>query len=108
VYTYRAEILRVVDADTLHVQADLGIDVRIDLTIRLHGLDAPEAGTEPGVAATAYTVAWLADAPPPLMLITFKDRRERYGRYLGRVIRADGRCLNDDLLASGHARPWTP
>jgi hypothetical protein len=37
VYEYRASVVRVHDADTLHVLADLGCHVSIHLTIRLAG-----------------------------------------------------------------------
>jgi micrococcal nuclease len=103
-YEYRCRVLRVVDADTLHVQVSLGLDAYQNLTLRLHGLDAPERGTPAGTAATEYVVAWIAeyaDLDGWLPLATVKDRREKYGRYLGVL-----GTLNDDLLAAGHAKPY--
>ena len=107
-YTYRATLLRVIDADTVRLRVDLGCDVRVDLTCRLEGIDAPETGTPEGSAATSFATDWLHRAPM-LTVTTVKDRRERYGRYLVRVL-ADpsptAPCLNDDLIAAGHARPY--
>jgi micrococcal nuclease len=103
-YEYRCRVLRVIDADTLHVQVSLGLDAYQNLTLRLHGLDAPERGTEAGTAATDYVIAWItahADTDGSLPLATVKDRREKYGRYLGVI-----GTLNADLLAAGHARPY--
>jgi endonuclease YncB( thermonuclease family) len=34
-----------------------------------------------------------------------KTKQEKYGRYLGRIILPDGRCLNDMLLDQNLAVP---
>jgi micrococcal nuclease len=104
-YQYRARLIRVVDADTLQLAIDLGFSVSVEQTVRLTGLDAPEKHTPAGAAATAFTAAWLAGHPGPYLLETTK--REKYGRYLGTVRSADGACLNADLIAAGHAVPYS-
>jgi endonuclease YncB( thermonuclease family) len=104
-YEYRATIIRVVDGDTVHALVDLGCDVEIALTIRLAGIDCPELGTPEGAAAKEYAEEWFAAAGPSLVLNTVKDKREKYGRYLGYFRDATG-CLNAELLTSGHAVPY--
>lgn len=105
-YEYRATVLRVVDGDTLHVDIDLGVDTHVRQTIRLFGLNAPEMSTPEGEAAKAYVEGWIATWGPSLLLVTSKDKREKYGRYLGTVY-GGGHCLNEDLLGEGHAHPYT-
>lgn len=103
-YEYRATILRVVDGDTVHAEIDLGLDVSTRITLRLAGLDAPEASSPEGIAATA----WLAEHAPVgsrLIVRTTKDHREKFGRYLGTLI-ADGVELNAAMIAAGHASPY--
>ena len=40
--TYRATILRHIDADTTEVEISLGFDVSVRMTARWVGIDAPE------------------------------------------------------------------
>lgn len=85
--------LRVVDGDTIALA-----DGR---TLRLDGVDAPEAAQVGGRAATRFAGTWLADAGPEVELVV--TDRDRYGRLLGTVERSDGRRLESDLVAAGHA-----
>ena len=73
--------------------------------IRIYGVDAPELGTTEGKAAREFTVALI---PPgtKVVLTTFKDAKEKYGRYLGKVTLPDGADLGDILVAAGHAKPY--
>lgn len=87
---------------------DVGLDITVNMTLRLYGLDCPELPTEEGVAARDYVTGWLADHPGPLALRTVKDKREKYGRYLADLVAADGASLCADLLASGNAVVYLP
>jgi len=44
-YTYKAEVARVIDGDTIDANIDLGFDVTIKKRIRLAGIDTPESRT---------------------------------------------------------------
>jgi micrococcal nuclease len=110
-YEYRAEVIRVIDGDTLALMVDLGCDVHVGLTVRLKDIDTPERGTPEGVAATEFVKDWLArhavargraSGEFVVNLVTHKDKREKYGRYLGDIY-AGGTWLNEDLVAYGHA-----
>jgi len=101
-YEYAAQAVRAIDGDTIDVVTDLGFHIHITQRIRLLGINCPEHGTPDGDAATAYTNAWLAQHGPALVLHTVLDRTEKYGRVLGTIC-ANGRSLNEDLVASGHA-----
>lgn len=110
-YEYRATILRVIDGDTVACRVDLGCDVRIDLTIRLFGINAPELSTEAGKAARAWLVDRLAFADNLATLRTVKDRREKYGRYLGTLLTPSFGVLTDlnaQMVEAGHAVAYLP
>lgn len=102
---YRATILRHVDADTTWVTVDLGFDVRMNLSIRWDGINAPEMSTPEGVNAASYVAGRLA-VGESCILTTIKDRREKYGRYLGRFW-VNGVCINDELIQMGLAAPYS-
>jgi micrococcal nuclease len=102
VYEYRARCDRVVDGDTLDVLVDVGFDIHVRQRVRLIGVNCAEHGTIAGDDATAFTKAWIEQYGPDLTLRTVRDRKEKYGRYLGTIVAAT-RVLNDDLITGGHA-----
>jgi micrococcal nuclease len=102
VYEYAARLDRVIDGDTIDVLVDLGFDIHVRQRVRLLGINCAEHGTAAGDDATAFTKAWIEQHGPVLTLRTVKDRKERYGRYLGQIV-ASTRILNDDLITGGHA-----
>lgn len=119
-YTYIAwgvdsarDPIGVVDGDTLNVGIDLGLDVAINITLRLYGINAPEmTGVEKpqGQAAKEWTIAWYQTHCPDgrFTVKTIKDDRDKYGRYLATVVAPDGAVFNDDIVAAGHAVPYFP
>jgi len=104
VYEYRAKVIRIVDGDTLHLDVDLGFDVRRQDSFRLAGLDAPEHGTPEGDAATAWLTEQLA-GHDEIIVATTKDRREKYGRYLA-TLWLGSENLNVLMIEAGHAVPY--
>lgn len=112
-YTYRAELIRVIDGDTIVANLDLGFSVWVKQYLRLYGINAPEVVGEQkaaGIAAKEALKYRLGEGqvfmPPTLIVETFKDRQEKYGRYLARIW-ADGQDVNAWLVAQGHAA-WSP
>lgn len=99
-YQYRAQVLRVVDGDTLHLDVELGFDVRRRDTFRLYGINAPEMSTPEGIAARSWLVERLALGV--LIISTHRDRREKYGRYLA-TLWIDHVNVNEAMIAAGHA-----
>lgn len=95
----------VVDGDTVHCGIDLGCEVATFQTIRLYGINAPEMSTDEGKAAKVYAQNWFAEhcLDGKFVLHTVKDKREKYGRYLGVIYSFDGACFNDDMVSSGNA-----
>jgi micrococcal nuclease len=85
IYIYKAELIRVVDGDTVELMIDLGFSQFTRQTMRLYGVDAPEMRFEAGKAAKA----WLWGALQPLETIyvqtiqlSTKAKRDKYGRFL--------------------------
>jgi micrococcal nuclease len=106
-YEYAAQVTRVVDGDTVHARVDLGCDVRIDLTLRLYGIDTPELPTAEGKAARDYLAGRLTEVGGRVTIKTEKDRREKYGRYLATLL-VGAENLNRTLVDLGHARVYLP
>ena len=104
-FEYKATILKIVDADTVDLEIDLGFTVSTKQRVRLLGLNAPERFTLEGKAA----VAWLNTVIPAGTEVIVKSEKpgggDKYGRYLATIYNALG-SVNDALIASGHAVAW--
>lgn len=106
-WVYRAEILNVVDGDTVDLIVDCGFYITRQERVRLLGVDAREvrgADRPWGIEDKAFVQGYLTDhALPerawPLVVETQRDERDKYGRLLATVW-VDGKrmSLNDALL----------
>jgi micrococcal nuclease len=110
VYRYRARLLRVIDADTLDVEVDLGFRTHIRTPLRLLGVNAPERNTDAGRAAISWVAVWVSKTGVATRLVIDSAHPgdwsgDKYGRWLATVWDEQGRQLNADLLAAGHAVP---
>ena len=104
-YEYGAEILRVIDGDTVVIRADCGFHVFVVKTVRLAGIDCPEirgAEKQRGRDATSH-LKTLIEQHSPLTVRTLKDRTGKYGRFLARLIGRDGDDLNQKMVDDGFA-----
>lgn len=105
---YPARIVRVVDGDTLAVEAEVWPGHTVRTMVRLAGVNAPElharAGCEREAAERAanFVRAWAARPGAIALTLTGRDK---YGRDLGRVQRGD-EDLASALLAAGHVRAY--
>lgn len=98
-YTYRAILVRVVDADTVYLDVDLGFRIyRGNESYRLGRIDAPELSTEEGKTAKAALASFLLDK----VLLVTTAKADKYGRYLIELF-ADGLNVNDWLVTNGYA-----
>lgn len=101
---YRATIIRHVDADTSWVMIDCGFDVSVKLSLRWAGINAPERNTVEGKEALAYLRQILPEGSS-VYLFTEKDKREKYGRYLGTLV-YQGVNMNQKMIDDGYAQPY--
>ena len=113
-YTYKIELIRVVDGDTIDAYIDLGFDVKIKKRIRLMGINSPESRTRDleekarGLAAKDRLKAILEGASI-IQLTSYGVGK--YGRCLGElnVDIIDGKehltlvNVNELLVKEGHA-----
>ncbi len=111
-YHYRAKVVSVYDGDTCRVDLDLGFGVWIRREkIRLARINAPELrGSERprGLEARDYLRKLVLNKN--IILQTLKDRKGKYGRYLGELwLEQDGRWINvnDLLVKEGLAGYWS-
>ncbi len=96
------EHVRTIDGNTFVLDIDLGWRMMLDdERIRLETLDTPELyrGTDKarGKEAKRFADEWLK-ANAPLVFISAGDERDKRGRLLGDVCRADyGQCIASEL-----------
>lgn len=105
-----AQVVRVVDGDTIRVKAKIWVDQTVEVSVRLRGIDAPEifrpkCDAEKVLARTAK--ASVAAAAPVGSQVKITDiTRDKYGgRVVASVITTDGETLAARLLAQGQAIP---
>lgn len=110
-YTYKIEVLRVVDGDTIDAKIDLGFDVSVKKRVRFLGINTPESRTRDleekkrGLAAKER-VKELLETAEEIHLTSHGVGK--FGRCLGEI---DFSCpdaltmknLNKQLIEEGHA-----
>lgn len=96
-------VAKVIDGDTVDLLVDLGFHVQALLRFRLRGVNCPERGAPGGSEATAFAGRWLIEGGP-LTVWSWRSPGA-YGRWEGRIVRADGTDLNRALVLAGHASP---
>ncbi len=106
-YTYDAEIIRVVDGDTLWLKIWLRPGHWLKEKVRVRGLDCPELDTPEGKAAKRFVESLVKDAESITITTTKPDK---WDRYLSDIFlrRENGQelFLNNLLLENGHARRY--
>jgi len=78
-FTFRADVERVVDGDTLIVVLDLGFRLTARHYLRLRGIDCAELDTAEGKKAKAFVEKAVKGAE---YLLVTSTRSDKYGRYL--------------------------
>lgn len=94
-YQYQVRLVRVIDADTVVLDVDLGFyQWRLGRSYRLARINAPEMSTDAGVSARAALVAHLALASS-LLISTSKP--DSFDRWISELY-ADGKNVSDWLV----------
>ncbi|MBI4357986.1 MAG: thermonuclease family protein [Candidatus Omnitrophica bacterium] len=103
-YCYPAELIRVVDGDTLWMKVWLAAPMWIIEKLRLRGIDAPELGTPEGEAAKRFLTSVLNQTRAITITTTKPDKWDRYLSDIFLEMK-DGELiyLNNHLLENGHA-----
>lgn len=106
-YEYSATVISVYDGDTITVSVDLGFHISQTMSVRLARINSPE-----GLEARDYLRSILP-VGTRVTLVTHKDGREKYGRYLADVYLDElecwsepnlFKCVNDMMVTKGFAQ----
>ena len=102
-YHYKMTITKVVDGDTVYGDVDLGFNIGYKkMEFRLSGINTPEtkgATREAGLKSKQFVIDTIMGKE--VIIITKKDSKEKYGRYLAEVfflVGAEWVSLNKTLL----------
>ena len=107
-YEYLATVISVYDGDTITVSVDLGFHITQTMSVRLARINSPEvrgSSSTEGLEARDYLRSILLGKK--VTLVTYKDSKEKYGRYLADVYLAEPRvfnCVNDMMVTKGFAQ----
>lgn len=107
-FTYAASVQKVVDGDTLIATLDFKSTFSISQKMRLRGIDCPELDTEEGQKAKRFVEDRLKNCDF-IIVKTYKDRTDRFDRYLADIfylpgeadenkVAHEGKYLNQELL----------
>ncbi len=118
-FQYEANVIRIVDGDTLLLDVDLGFTLRLKVRVRLARVQAPELANWAADGLHNPAIDWLNEViPPGSVVVVDIMKTEKYGRWLGTlrykrgstsrddILRA-GVVLNDELVSKGFAKKYT-
>ena len=121
-YQYKAELIRVIDGDTVDAMIDCGFSTFKKERIRLYGINTPETRTrdlkekEKGLDAKARLIELLKEGDNKFIVETSIDKKGKYGRLLGKLFRikksehqalaSSNKSYNEILLDEGHAKEY--
>jgi endonuclease YncB( thermonuclease family) len=104
-----AEIVEVIDGDTVKLRAHIWLGQEVETSVRLAGINAPElkgdcdAERQLAQRARDYLATLLTGGAVSLRDIAY----DKYGgRVVAQVSDATGRDLGTALIAAGYARPY--
>ena len=99
-HTFAAQVVRVIDGDTIKVNVCLGMDTWIhNHSVRLLGVHSPEltgADAKRGLEQKEALMKLLPEGSS-IMLVTAISRSDKYGRYLAYVYNANDINVNDEM-----------
>ena len=111
-YDYRATYLKNYDGDTISFKIDVGFKMSIEMNIRLLEVDTfeirdkNEFNIRLAKEARDFVHDVLSNAKS-IIVKTHKDKKEKYGRYLARVIYFDKNSHIHDLAEELISRKLT-
>ena len=87
-YLYSAKVISVVDGDTVKLNVDLGFKTSIQITARMHGINAPEGNSD----AKAY----LKNRLPPGEEVCIQVMKSpgKYGRWIVKIFESNFSIFN--------------
>lgn len=106
-YTYKADIIKVVDGDTLLINIDVGFKTKMEQKVRLNGINCAEIGTKLGDKAkefieaelTADTTGTTGHGYLPIIIRSYKIGK--FGRYIIDLWYLKGESDPEKILKNG-------
>lgn len=112
-YEYKSIVKKIVDADTIDVEIDLGFKMKTEQRLRLARIDAWEVRGEERVKGLKAKEFVLNVIPVGTVVKVRTEKTGKYGRYIAEVVYMPPHyvdwvpgemCnLSDELLEAGHA-----
>jgi len=104
-YEYSAYCSAVVDGDIVDLLVDLGFGIKLKQRIRLYGISSPEfcGGSDPRPWQAAVDFLRLAIEGKRVVIRTYKDKEDKYGRILADIFNGPAVSVNRQMLESGLA-----
>jgi endonuclease YncB( thermonuclease family) len=114
-YEYVATVVKVTDGDTIVVNIDLGFSITFQEIVRLYGINAYEIKLGKNTTADqkqkgleGKTFLKNTIEGKKVILKTYKDSKEKYGRYLATILLQNDNSLevtniNDLMIQNGFA-----
>lgn len=115
-YLHKAILGRIIDGDTIEVDLDLGMNIRIvNVMVRLVDIDAAEPSAKDeeqqkiAFHAKAHLAAMLLNRE--ILIETYKDKTDKYGRCLSTVWtkgedEEEWTNVNEKMVENGYAKRW--
>lgn len=104
-----AEVVRVVDGDTIRVRALIWLDLSLDVLVRIRGIDAPELNGDcegEETLAEAATQALTMIVGDDSLQLRGIDDDKYFGRVVADVVTTGGIDLGGAMLEAGFVRPY--
>jgi len=98
-WTYRAELDRVIDGDTVDLEIDLGFKIKHRVRVRLKDVDTPElrgAEKEEGKRYKQAVIDWFMRHGDKCYLKT--EKTGKYGRWIGTIWGENDKTGEPDFL----------
>ena len=107
-YTYSAQVTKIIDGDTIEIDLDLGFGVWYrNQRVRLNGIDTPESRTKDkdekirGELSKSKLKELIEEKR--VKIITAIDPDDKFGRILGIIETKEGINVNEWLITNNYA-----
>lgn len=102
-YKYKAKLIRVIDADSIEVELDLGFNIFIKQRVILAGITKLPNKKDWGSKAKERVIEILDEVNGQFILISEMHKNGKYGGIIGRIQLPLGREVNEILINEGLA-----
>jgi micrococcal nuclease len=96
-----AQIVKIVDGDTVDVEFDLGFHLKFKQRVRLHGVNTPERGQLGYKEATEFLTKYLNN----YCTLDLEQTTDKYGRYIAWIY-VDAVLINYEIIKNGFGVPY--